>query len=474
MDLGPRLGLGPRTQLVLTPQMRQALQILQAPQTELAALLRHLLSENVCLEEETAGGRQGGIPRTGASSPPAGAGQPSWLRRAGRRATCRPPAGGRRSIDWRERMARIPAPVEDGRAALLRQLRLQGASAAEVAIAEYLLGCLDARGYLALPVELLAADLARPVGEVEAVRQRLLALEPPGVAARGLAECLLAQLQASGEAQGLAARLLAEDLRLLAARRYGRLATRLGTTSRAVAAAAERIRRLAPRPLSGLGGPGAPPILPDLRIDEIAGGYEVSLEEYFIPRLRLAAPPAGVRRQSQAGAFLRVQRSQARWLLGSLAARRRTLMRLARLITLEQQGFLRHGVTALRPLSYREGAARLGLHESTVARAVRGKYVQTPRGIYALRFFFDRGLGGGGASAPTRAAVAARIRALVSGEPPEAPFSDAELARRLRREGVQMARRTVAKYRDRMDIPRAAFRKRADVPRPLPGRRAAG
>jgi RNA polymerase sigma-54 factor len=187
----------------------------------------------------------------------------------------------------------------------------------------------------------------------------------------------------------------------------------------------------------------------------------VSVVDRLLPRMRLSPPPERLaREEAQARLFIAERVARARWLLGSLAARRRTLTRLMRLILEEQSGFFRLGVDALRPLGYRRMAELMGLHESTIARAVRGKYVETPRGLFPLRFFFDHGLSTRDGAPRASAAIAHRVRSLVSAEAPGDPLSDEEIARRLHGDGVRIARRTVAKYRERMSIPKAAYRRR--------------
>lgn len=461
MDLRPRAALGVRQQLIVTPRMQQALQVLQAPRTELLSLLQGELAENPFLEEEP-----------DALAPPAEPAQADGppgeedLRSAVAREECLAALPGvavsRASWEDRSGSGWIPDRTGHWTAPLVRQFRLEGAPGDDVGIAVYLLGCLDARGYLALPVETAAADLGRDAAQVEGVRRRLMRLDPPGVAALGPAECLRVQLEMAGEGDSLAARVLGFDLELIASGREALLAERLGVTVTDVQAAIGRIRRLWPHPICGAREPGAPPVVPDLRVEQIEGVWEVFPVDLGLPRLRLAPPPPlGPWADAQARVFVAERLARARWLLGSLGARQRTLVRLMRGILEEQAGFFQNGVEALKPLGYSRLAAWMGLHESTVARAVRGKYVETPRGLYPLRFFFGHGLPARGGGTRSTAAVAHLIESFVRAEPPRAPLSDEQIAARLRREGLGLARRTVAKYRERMGIPKAAHRRRA-------------
>ncbi|MBD3236709.1 MAG: RNA polymerase factor sigma-54 [Candidatus Eisenbacteria bacterium] len=431
-----------RPQLVLTPRMRQALRILEAPQLELAALLRQELQRNPMLEEcegEPAG-EEGGD-RLGAPEAEAVASS-----RGGWEDGAAPWRSARAQPDWRED--------------LLRQYRLQTRDREAIAVAEFLLGCLDGRGYLALPVAEAARCLGRPRGEVERVRRALGRLDPPGIAARSLTECLAAQLAARGAARSLAARIVRTDLTALGRRRYGALARRLHVSVEEVEQAAAQIRTLWPDPAAGRAGSQAPPLVPDLVVEVVDGRREIWLSDAGLPGLRMRRWAAAAGNDADARGFLIHWRARTRWLLGSLAARRRTLRRVAEEILAVQAGFFERGVAGLQPLTYRHLAARLGLHESTIARAVRGKVIQTPRGAFRLRYFFAKGLTEDARPGCVPAAVAQRLRELIADEDQRAPLADAALARALRREGLRIARRTVAKYRARMRIPSAAYRRR--------------
>jgi len=459
MDLRPGLALSGRPQLILTPRMQQALRVLQAPQEELALLLREELEQNPFLDEEPE--------EAGSGEPPDPPGRGDTEGEEGEA----PPApgdgplpgiaAGRGAWEDGDRIGRVPDRSERWSESLLRQLRLQGRGPGELRIAEHLLGCLDARGFLGVTTEQAAEDLGLPVERVEAVRRALLRLDPPGAAALGLGECLRVQLELAGEGGSLAARVLECDLRLLAARRDAELARRLGVEVGALREAIGRLRRLRPNPAGDGRGEAAPPVYPDLRVERIDGRWEVFAVDRLLPRLRLAPAPAlGPRASAEERIFVAERLARARWLLGSLGARQRTLARLMRGILEEQGEFFQRGVEALKPMGYRRMAGWMGLHESTIARAVRGKFVETPRGVFPLRFFFGHGLPTRDGARRSAAAVAHRIRALVRGEPPLAPLSDEEIARRLRREGLCLARRTVAKYRERMGVPKAAYRQR--------------
>ena len=472
--LRPEVGVVAKTQIVLTPQMQLALQVLQAPVGELRQILDEAWTGNPFLEAAPAGGkppgerardwrgggagpadaRPGGMaagPRGGGECGPA-RGRPSES--FGEVATRR---GGWEDTRWAER---LPDERESWQAALLAQYRLEERKPERVGIAEFILGCLDPRGYLGVAVADLAGALGVAAELVEEVRQKLMRLDPPGVGARSPGECLGVQLAQAGRGGSLAARIVEEDLELLARRRLTEIASRRGVGLEAVRRAVREIRGLRPYPAGPLQHDGAEPLIPDIVVVQAGAEFEVLINDRTLPELRVVPPGAAMLHAAgpAARAFVAEHLARARWLLGSLDARRRTLVVLMRRIIEEQRGFFEEGVEGLRPLGYRRMAGLLGLHESTIARAVRGKVVETPRGLFPLRFFFTYGLSAERGEDWTPAAVAGRIRALIEAEKEGRPLSDEAIMQRLRQEGVRIARRTVAKYRDRLGIPRAMYR----------------
>ena len=470
--LRAEIALAPRAQIVLTQEMRLALGVLQATANELRAILHEAWCSNPFLEldvpsdadlsavPQDAGGLNERHGMTDDARGTEGDGASDWDEGAGADlATVATAARGWEDSAWTER---IPDERETWQERMLTQFRLAEREPLRARIAEYIFGCLDAGGYLRVPLAELAAAIGAAAGQVESVRQAILALDPPGLAARDLRECLGAQLARAGGRESLAARIVARDLELLARRRFEEIAARERTSVEAVRRAAREIRALQPHPAAALERHGAEPVVPDIVVEQVGAEYEVLINDRHLPGLRVLPPGSELlgAGDAETRAFASEHFARARWLAGSLEARRRTLIALTRRLLEEQRGFFDEGVSGLRPLGYRRMAALLGLHESTVARAVRGKVVQTPRGVFPLRFFFTHGLSADPGDVWTPAAVARRIRELIAAESPAARLSDEALARRLRGEGVRIARRTVAKYRDRMGISRALYRGR--------------
>ena len=430
--------------LAITPQMRQALRLLQLSTAELRGQLRQLVESNYMLEmDDDLPGEE-------------------WGGGAVREHVGRDPDS-------------LPEPDESLREGLLRQLAHARFSAGDHLVGAVVIDAVDERGYLGCSTgELLETldHLGHPASaeEVEAVIGRVQRFEPPGVAARSLSECLLLQLEerAAGlPPRDLAVRIARDHLEALARHGVTRLARRLGTTREALGGALALLRTLNPRPGAGYAGTPTVYVTPDLRVFRAAGGWGVELGPGATPPLRINPVYAALVRQGGRGAegpSLRRRLSEARWLIRSLEHRAGTLLRVARAIVRRQSEFLEHGEERMQPLALRDVASELGLHESTVSRAAARKYVETPRGVFELKYFFSSRVspaaGGSGASG---AAVRARLRKIIEGEEPGRPWSDQRLALDLEQAGFRVARRTVAKYRESMGIPPSSERRRAGV-----------
>lgn len=427
--------------LAMTPRMRQAIRLLKLSTLELRGELRQILESNYMLEMDDE------VPRD------------DWGNRPSREH-----AG--RGTDS------LPEPEESLRDRLFRQLIEARLSDEDYLIGAVIIDAIDERGYLEGSMDDLLESLARlgrpsRAEEVEAILARVQRFEPPGVAARSLSECLIRQLEESPadiRHRDLAIRIARDHLEAVARRELGGLVGRLGTTRDALDRALALLRTLNPRP--GAGYPGAPTeyVTPDLRVFRAGGHWRVELNAGATPELRINPVYADLARRNDPGAdnlSLRQRLSEARWLIKSLANRAETLLRVALAIVRHQSEFLEHGEERMQPLGLRDIAFELDLHESTVSRVTTGKYVQTPRGVFELKYFFSNQLStvdGAGASAT---AVRARLRKIIEREEPGRPWSDQRLASDLERAGFRVARRTVAKYRESMGIPPSNERRRA-------------
>jgi RNA polymerase sigma-54 factor len=507
LEVNIRQDLRLRQQLVMTPQLQQAIKILQLSLPELEAVVQNELDSNPMLEPldqsvaETAANVNEGEepppasdgeplpaePEVGAVSETEGEWEPAAEDRAPETvATEAPDAAvelGELSrldkLDWREYLENYSNNWQDGEAPdpdderrqtlentltrktsledhLMWQLRLSILSETDQRIGATIIYNLSDDGYLETPVEELAAQLETTVEPVERVLKRVQLFDPPGVAARDLRECLFAQLRNHGMEESLAALVVLNHLDLLERHRYAEIAKSLGVPLEMVGEAAKAISLLEPKPGRDYGGPEPAYIVPDVFIHKLGDDFVVTLNESAVPRLRLANYYQRVLNDGAVAAetkeYLQERLRSARWLVKSIYQRQQTIFKVANSIVKFQRAFFEHGISTLRPLVLKDVAEDIGMHESTISRATANKYAHTPQGIFELKFFFTSGVkavDGGDVSAET---VKEKIRALVSTEPQGDPLSDQALADILRKDQINIARRTVAKYRQALGI----------------------
>lgn len=351
---------------------------------------------------------------------------------------------------------------------LLGQLHVLPLSPRDLALASAVVESLDDDGYLRTPLA-EAADPLRlappPQPEELTIALRLVqALDPAGVGARDVAECLQLQLRSApgGPTRSLAETILAQHLKALAAGDLRALARRLGQPLAAVEAACAAIRRLDPHPGWRFSEPAVQYVTPDIIVRKIRGQWVATLNEAVVPRVKLNRSYVELfqRHREPRHAELGAHLQEARWTVRNVEQRFSTILSVARAILKRQQHFLAYGAMAMKPLALREIAEEVGVHESTVSRVTNNKFMATPCGVFELKYFFSRGLAtaSGGECSPT--AIRGLIHEMISAEPPGQPLSDVEIARELSRQGLRVARRTVTKYRQLLRI-EAAERRRA-------------
>jgi len=347
---------------------------------------------------------------------------------------------------------------------LIWQLRMSGLTPAEETAAAMMIGNLDADGYLQMRIEDIAQNTDQDYDIVERVLARIQELDPPGVGARDLRECLLLQLHFRGQGESLAARIIHDSLPLLETKRYDKIARELGVTIEDVVAAAHEIASLEPKPGRNFGDGDIRYITPDVFVQKVGDEWVVTLNEEGLPRLRVSqfyrrvlseAP------QTDAKRYIQEKMRAAQWLIKSIQQRQRTLYLVTSSIVRFQREFFDHGISHLKPLVLKDVAMDIEMHESTVSRATANKYVHTPQGTFELKFFFTSSLQCADGDEVSAESVKDRIRSIISQEKPEKPYSDQEIAKMLSAERVAIARRTVAKYREMMGVLPSSKRRRA-------------
>jgi RNA polymerase sigma-54 factor len=450
--------------LTLTPQLQQAIRLLQLSTVELNQEIERLLAENPALEREDAGDEPGAAPapaegaargaddeaRTGAGELPPEYGS-AW-----------PRAEGDEDDDRGFSLPDTPALRDH----LIEQLRLTNLEGRDRVLVGLLIDALDEDGYLTQSLEDIAAllppEAESEVDELAIALRHLQNLEPVGVGARTPAECLALQLRARNGADAagaLALEIVEHHLELLAARDYVRLRAATGASDDALRAAQQLIRTLNPRPGAEFARLETRYVVPDVIVRKVKGAWRAALNPEAMPRLRVHRLYAQLAAGRGGGPGIGTQLQEARWLIRNVQQRFDTILRVAQEIVDRQRHFLEHGDVAMRPMVLREIADALGLHESTISRVTTQKYMATPRGTYELKYFFGSHVATDSGGAASAKAIRALIRQLVAAENARAPLSDARISQILAQQGIVVARRTVAKYREALQIPPASHRK---------------
>lgn len=345
---------------------------------------------------------------------------------------------------------------------LLFQLHLALLDKAQRALGEYIIGCIDDNGYLTVDVADIAGQLRVPVARVEEVLAVIQTFDPAGVGARSLAECLLLQVQSRQETNPLVPVIIQRHLGALAAGKIQKIADDLKTSPHAVQEAADIIRQLSPKPGRQFGGNGGTGyIVPDAVIERVDDHYVVVINESSLPRLSINAYYRRVAREGdeRVKKYIEGRLNAAVWLIKSIEQRRCTLYKVISAIAELQRDFLDKGQQYLRPLTLKHVADIVGVHESTVSRATHNKYVQTPQGVFPLRMFFSSAVRASeGAMSAT--SIKQILKTMIEEEDHRRPLSDQDIAAAFAARGIKLCRRTVAKYREELGIPASSKRRR--------------
>jgi len=490
MALGPRLDLRQSQSLVMTPQLRQAIKLLQSSNMEVTAFVEEELERNPLLERD-----ERGDPRTAADERVAERPAPEHADAHAAATSGEIPSEGAAPLDadW-DNVYDGDAPVGGGlgpigsggradftddlagieemanaqpslREHLGEQIRLTFHDARERLVAAQMLALLDAAGRLPVGDAAIANAMGCEEAFVAGVRARLQRLDPVGMFCQSLRECLAVQLADRNRLDPCMETLL-DNLEMLARRDLRGLMRVCGVDSEDLAEMIAELKRLDPKPGANYDAPPPPVVVPDVLMRRHEkGGWAVELNPETLPRVLVnrgfhARAVVGTRSKDDR-AFLAERLQSATWLVKSLEQRATTILKVAAEIVRRQDAFFRHGVAHLRPLILRDVADEVSMHESTVSRVTANKHIATPRGTFELKYFFTTAIAGtSGGESHSAEAIRFRIKEMIAQEHPEDVLSDDAIVERLRKEGVDIARRTVAKYREALRIPSSVQRKR--------------
>lgn len=461
--------------LAQSPQMIQAMQILQLSSLDLQERIEQELMENPFLEEAEPEGREdeaGPAEQAGEATTDETAGLENMLEELERyerdfgdgRARIRDSDDGDRKL---EAMQNTPAGYHSLAEALIEQLVLLDLDARQRELAEYLIYSLNHRGYLAEPLEEIAVQCEVEDVTAEELEEILLQIRDvthPALGAHDLRECLLLQLHSHHIDAPLVRELIQDHLEDITANRLPRIAKATGRDIEEIKDAIHAISTLDPYPGQEYGGSPATVITPDVVVEEIEGRYEVRLTRQHLPELSVSPSYRKLLQQTTRGdevqQWVKKRLESARWFIDAVKQRQNTMLKIAMVIFEHQRDFLDKGVPALKPLRMQEVADEAGVHISTVSRAVSGKYAQTPRGIHPLKYFFTSGTAKSSGEVASQVSIKYRIREIVDEEDSKSPYSDDQIAELLeQKEGIKIARRTVTKYRKALSIPASSHRR---------------
>ena len=439
----------------LSPQMMQSMEVLQMGSQELLEYIEEAVQENPVLEREETYDRRDES------------------------------ADLRRKLEWLESTdpqnryyhqqdsedendpIRNYGTVEDREENLyyyvLSQLRVLELDPQVMTCAEFLVESLNQNGWLDEPLSAIARSLGRPEEELEEALSVVQSLEPAGVGARDLSECLRLQLVRRSPVDQLAVEIAEHHQDALSKSRYGLIARELNAGQEQVRRSCDLIRSLNPRPGTGFAArENLTYINPDIIVVSFPDHFELLTNDYYFPTLNISGYYSRLLKESDEAEvkdYLTGKVRQAKWMVRAIEQRRSTLMACAQCILELQEAFFRKGPGHLVPMSLADVASRIGVHESTVSRAARDKYIQCSMGVYPLSYFFSRSLGGEGADAASPDAAKALLKKLIGEEDKRRPLSDQKLCQLMEDRGCTLSRRTVAKYRDELHIPSTTGRK---------------
>jgi RNA polymerase sigma-54 factor len=451
-------------QQVLAPQLQQSLQILQAPMLELRALIQSEIEANPTIEVEDMEPKIEDKQRE-AEEFDAEFDRLSKLDEEWRDYMSQNASYAKRNSDDEERrqfffdsLTEQPTLQQQ----LLEQLRGTNFSKEDIQLGELIIGNIDDVGFLTTPPEDIAANTGLELEDLQRVLAIVQTFHPVGVGARDLRECLLIQLKRIGKESSLEWKVVSNHLEDLGKKRYPEIARRCGTTVECVQRAANFIATLDPKPGQIFSPDPNHYVLPDVTVEKIAGTWQISLNGDQIPHLRISNTYKDLMAQQNRDDvrdYIREKIRSGKFLIKSIHQRQQTISNIAHEIVKRQVEFLEKGPSGLKPMTMVQIADIVGVHETTVSRAISGKYIATPHGVFDMKYFFTPGYQTAGGASMSNTSVKGVINELVSKENPKSPLSDKEIVELLEGQGIPIARRTVAKYRNELNILPSNMRK---------------
>jgi RNA polymerase sigma-54 factor len=469
-------------QLMLAPQMRQSLKILQVAALDLRAAIQEELQANPTLEEmpmddvsldkNATSGDEKSAPDDDPREEMDFSRDQQVLERIGQ--------------DWRDHMSdtggvRQTTSEEDERRQhfydslttetslqqhLMEQAEMSDHTAPMLEALRFLIGSLDDRGYLTATLSDIALMAQLPLETVQEASRLLKTFDPPGIGAENLADCLLTQLSQLGRGKSVAARIVRDHFDLLVRRRIPDIARKMSLSPEVIQEAIEMIGTLDPAPGRRFADDANRVVVPDVTVEKDNGEWQIILNQDYIPRLRLSSTYRDLiakgRLTKQESDYLREKLRSGKFIINAIEQRQRTIERITREILRHQHEFFEEGVSKLKPLTMTQIADIIGVHETTVSRALANKYIKTPHGVFEMKFFFTSGYQSQAGESVANTSVKEMIADLIAAEDPAAPRSDQDIVGLLEGKGLKIARRTVAKYREELGLLPSNLRRRYD------------
>jgi RNA polymerase sigma-54 factor len=460
-------------QLVITPQLQQAIRLLQLTRLELVDMISQEMKENPLLEEAEEGKELAeseapvtGLEETDISPEPEhtpevkgngeGADEFDWenyLENSNLTPFQKSTADGEERPSFENFLTKRTTLTDH----LQWQLQLSHFTDEEHEAGTWIIGNLDEDGYLKISLEDICSETGLPMDVVERILRKIQLFDPVGVGARDLKECLLIQLEQMNPREALAEKIVSEHLSLLKNRNYPAIAKRMGVSLDRVNRAASVISKLDPKPGKAFGGELIQEIIPDVYVYKVEGDYVISLNDEGIPRLKINSLYRNILNGSRSTMegdrkYIQEKLRSALWLIRSIHQRQRTIYKVSKSIVKFQREFLDKGIQYLKPLVLRDVAEDIQMHESTISRVTHNKYAHTPQGIYELKFFFNAGITSTQGETMASESVKNLVREIIAKEDPRKPYSDEKLVEILQGMNIHIARRTVSKYREMMKI----------------------